>query len=105
MLVGAVSQTQRHGCRANALGIVGVHEIGESAPETGWWKHHHVVADFHIPEQDFGFRDAAQSHGGLARSDHKALGLIADRQKPSNALLLAGFVENAGKYQMQPRYP
>src|SRR5438045_4612158 len=56
------------------------------------------------PEQDFGFRDAAQPHGRLTLSDQKSLGLIADRQKSADALLLAGCIENAGKDQMQPRY-
>ncbi len=75
---------ERAGCnthgdcpRTDALRIVGVHKVCETAVEARRGDEGHFAGDFDIFEHQFGFRHAAKPHGAFASGDRKAFRELA----------------------------
>src|SRR5665213_3459851 len=101
--VGAGGDAHRHGAGADALAVIGVHQIGEAPTEAGWRHDRHLRRHFQILEQQLAFRHAAQSHGLLASPHAQALVFIAHGKQATDAEFLPAFVEHPRKNQMQAR--
>ena len=94
-----------HGNRAgaDALAVIGIHQISKAALETAGRRQHAPCRDFQIVEADFPFRHAAQAKRHLAPRDRDAFILACNRKKAANAKLAACLVKGAGKNEMQLR--
>jgi hypothetical protein len=102
----AAGYAHGHGAGADALTVIGVHQIGKATAETGRRQHRHVRRHFEVVEGQFAFRHPAQAHGLLALGDTQAFRLIfrflAHGEEAANPKILAALVEHAGKDQVQP---
>ena len=107
VLERAGGNAHRHRAGADALAVVGVHQVGEAALEAGGRQHHHFRRHFQVLEGQFAFRHAAQAHGALTLADaqplRRALVRVAHGEEAADAEVLALLVVDARKDQMQPR--
>ena len=103
VLERAGGDAHRHRAGADALAVIGIHQIGEAAPQAGRWQHRHGGRHFEILEDQLALRHAAQAHRLLAPADTQPFGLVAHGEKAADAEFLAALVEHARENQMQAR--
>ena len=104
-LVGALGEPERHRRRADALAVIGVHQIGEAlAPGR--------AAAATSASAGTAMSSKMISASGMPRSPmvgsrlpiDESLGLVADGDEAADAFLLALLVEDAGEDEVQPRH-
>src|SRR5262249_56580513 len=87
----------------DTLAVVGVHEIGKPALETGGWQDGHILFDEKVFEDDFTFRHPAEAHRRLTPGHTDRAAIVTDREETPDTEVLPAFIENARKNQMQSR--
>ena len=101
--VGTLRDAERHRGGADALAVVGGHQVGEALLQSARRDDQGRGRQVDLLAVDHGLRDAAQPHGRLAPGDLQALGLVADRKEAADALL-ALLVVHLGEDQVQARH-
>src|SRR6185437_12798089 len=100
---GALGNPERHRRGADALRVVGRHEVGEAVAEAARREKQRRLRELHLLEADLALGDAAEAHRRLALADDEAPGLAADGDEPADAFLTAGGIEDAGEDEVEAR--